>query len=522
MKKQALFLTFGLITLLFAYPAQGADTGTTIRLIDREYYEQECRVFCADCTNDTHPPLCSYIDVVPKGYQNQFSVEVNVFDSGYLAVYIDDRAPVSGDYNGGIDYDQLAFFYPQSGADPAAIGDGLQVFTTGKVRLSWFQPYDSVFRKEMNYRVLVYFRPHTDHEKSHLNYLSLREPREYDEYRIDNAGNIDPLCEDLENSSLAPVECASTSVRRARVVEKEDLIQETSDSDFQPPEIEMERENIYAFTGQRVDIKINYVNDPDGLCDEFNYQWFQSDGPGNYTLSPDEYGNTYFYPQESGEYYLRLYVTENCAGHDLKSSQTVKVRITDKTTTFSDLHGSNPYWDHIMELYTRGVIQGYSDGTVKPYNYVSRAEFLKMLFETAEVAVPDSFSYLFPDVPTGEWYTKYVYFAADKGVVVGYPDNYFRPTHPVNRAEALKMALHITDIPTKETLEVQFGDFGPDDWFSRYIQTAYREGIIDIAPESNVYPGDYITRGEAAKILVRTFLHPVNRLNIVNLKQFTD
>jgi hypothetical protein len=48
-------------------------------------------------------------------------------------------------------------------------------------------------------------------------------------------------------------------------------------------------------------------------------------------------------------------------------------------------------------------------------------------------------SKVFSDVPANEWYTSAVNSLSEKGIIAGYPDNTFRPTKNINRAELAVM-----------------------------------------------------------------------------------
>jgi hypothetical protein len=110
---------------------------------------------------------------------------------------------------------------------------------------------------------------------------------------------------------------------------------------------------------------------------------------------------------------------------------------------FSDIskYKEGTFSTFITWLEDQGVVQGYNDGTFKPENKINRAEFLKMLYETIGMEGAETTS-PFPDVPSNEWYTKYVKEAYATGVVEGYPDGYFRPENYINFAEASKIVMN--------------------------------------------------------------------------------
>ncbi|WP_341279889.1 S-layer homology domain-containing protein [Paenibacillus sp. FSL H8-0537] len=77
----------------------------------------------------------------------------------------------------------------------------------------------------------------------------------------------------------------------------------------------------------------------------------------------------------------------------------------------------------IEELVALGIINGYTDGTFKPGNSITRAELAKIIViatgsEKAATALQNVKS-SFKDVKTNEWYTGYINVATGKGLLLG-------------------------------------------------------------------------------------------------------
>ncbi len=77
----------------------------------------------------------------------------------------------------------------------------------------------------------------------------------------------------------------------------------------------------------------------------------------------------------------------------------------------------------IEELVALGIINGYTDGTFKPGNSITRAELAKIIViatgsEQAATALQNVKSQ-FKDVKTNEWYTGYINVATGKGLLLG-------------------------------------------------------------------------------------------------------
>ncbi len=517
-KALTLFIVSFLLILVFATSAYAL---RTTKLLDRTYIAQGCLAACAnpELCNEV---LCKDIDSVSYGFQKTFTQEVDVYPSGQIAVFVDREKGGDAPY-GGIDPNKDVLFLPNDGGDPVPVGDGLQVFKPGKVVLHFSQPYDDLYRREMEFRVIIYFYPHNQYDLDRQRQQRISDAHEFEQYKTDHVRDISDLCSEFSSGSiLAPNACVpeKTVITRQRT-QQGSLYVNQSESNRHKPLATLDRDTIFAFLHQPLSVDVLSVEDPDGLCDEYVYLWDTVSGP-DFSFAVDDLGNASFSSTEAGDFTVRFRLKESCVGHSLISDPLfVRVKISDRNTIFWDMPANHKYREYLYDLYALGVVQGYPDGSVKPDKLVSRAEFLKMLFGTARVAVPTTaFSYAFPDVIDGQWYASYVHYAKNLDIVQGYPDNYFRPTSSVNLAEALKMMLQITDIELKESLDVWFGDVDPDDWFSRYVQTAYREGILDeVQPQQNVFPERLLTRGEVAKLLVRTFLKPVNRINMVNVNK---
>lgn len=105
-------------------------------------------------------------------------------------------------------------------------------------------------------------------------------------------------------------------------------------------------------------------------------------------------------------------------------------------TTFPDVPSS--YWasGFIQELVTRGVIAGFPDGSFRPEEPVTRAQFAAIVskaFNKTPIRNPVQFT----DIPAGFWATDAIQKAYTTGFLAGYPGNTFRPSENIPRAQVL-------------------------------------------------------------------------------------
>lgn len=180
---------------------------------------------------------------------------------------------------------------------------------------------------------------------------------------------------------------------------------------------------------------------------------------------------------------------------------------------FSDVEEGSPYFVSISYLEKFGIVNGYNDGTFKPYDDVNRAEALKMLtiasglFKDSEIqAIESDDSRPFTDTPVSAWYTNYVTAAKDEGIVSGFPDGSFKPTQNITLAESLKILFEsLGDITfLEDNSEHLYNDTSESDWFVDYTAYAASEGIVNIYSSNTMNPNQDMTRGYLAEVIYRT------------------
>ncbi|MDP3975517.1 MAG: S-layer homology domain-containing protein, partial [bacterium] len=449
---------------------------------------------------------------------------------GYLSVFFRDQDERSNEH-GGFVPDTL--FFQRLSGERVELRDGLQVFERGNLVAEFDQPYTSSHREQINYEFVFYYLPHSEQEKQRLLLLIQDDEQDFSTYKRQSERDIQPLCTAVRGQPRTPYGCAggtSTGSGTASQTSPGDFVSnpaELPELDFsgkasRAPELTIRDDERLVFIGQPVMLHLDQVVDPDGKCGFFKFEWKKPASLQASDVSVDpRLGDLSFTPLNEGSFTIRVRAEEVCGavvGNKVSPFSNVRVIVNDKATAFSDLRYAPGLQGYVYDLYHLGVMKGYSDGTMRPNAAINRAEFLKMIFETLKYNIGDQvYSPRYPDVLPTHWFAKYVHQADVLGVVKGYADGRFHPSRTVNLAEALKMAMHFTTIEIKDSLEFLFGDVDYRDWYSRYVQTAYREGILeDIQPGSNVFPGQPLTRAKAAQIIVRTLLHPVNRINQAN------
>lgn len=143
---------------------------------------------------------------------------------------------------------------------------------------------------------------------------------------------------------------------------------------------------------------------------------------------------------------------------------------------FSDVADTSAYYEAITNLVEDGVINGYEDGTFKPDNTITRAEFSKLL-ATSSAPTGTQFNATntqFPDVAdstsSSAWAIPYIAYAVGTGAINGYDDGTFRPTNTVTYGEAVKMIVCTLGYgPVVDTTLTP--------WYQGYIDIANQIGL---------------------------------------------
>ncbi|MFM9412795.1 S-layer homology domain-containing protein [Peptococcus simiae] len=146
---------------------------------------------------------------------------------------------------------------------------------------------------------------------------------------------------------------------------------------------------------------------------------------------------------------------------------------------------------------------GYPDGTFAPNRGMTRAEVATMFTRLLKDRPIKWKKYDagFSDVKQGDWYANTVGYAVQKGIVTGYPDGSFKPNQPITRAEFSAIASRFAALTDEK--EITFIDLGADHWGYRAIRLAASHGWISGYPDDTFRPDRAITRAEVTSITNR-------------------
>ncbi|MCR4437328.1 MAG: S-layer homology domain-containing protein [Eubacteriales bacterium] len=168
---------------------------------------------------------------------------------------------------------------------------------------------------------------------------------------------------------------------------------------------------------------------------------------------------------------------------------------------FTDIEA---HWakSQITDWAGKGLIKGYSDGSFKPDNNITRAEFMAMVNRAFGYEKKDIVA--FKDVPTGAWYYEEVAKARAAGYISGFEDVTLRPDNPITRAETAAIIMRIKGLAADSGAAAKFSDeAGIPAWSKGAVGAAVRAGIMGGYPDGSFKAGNTITRAEAVVALNR-------------------
>jgi hypothetical protein len=177
-----------------------------------------------------------------------------------------------------------------------------------------------------------------------------------------------------------------------------------------------------------------------------------------------------------------------------------------QTATFSDVTAN--YWANpfIAELARRDIIAGFPDGTFKPEQPVTRAQFAAIVRQAFEKS-PERSAIQFTDVPTNYWAASAIQEAYTTGFLAGYPGNRFEPDQNIPREQVLvSLASGLDYSPTGEattTLNQYYSDANAISGYARSpIAAASERRIVVNYPNVRfLNPTETATRADVAAFI---------------------
>jgi len=198
------------------------------------------------------------------------------------------------------------------------------------------------------------------------------------------------------------------------------------------------------------------------------------------------------------------------------------------TISFTDVPSDSTFYTWIRCLACRGIISGYSDGTFRPGNDITRSQIAKMVSNAAGFN-EDPGPQIYEDVDPTHTFYAWINRLSMRGHMGGYPcgtipeepcgaENrpYFRPFANATRGQLAKIVANAAGVGGTPT-GLYYTDVPEDNPFYTWIMRLTNLGVMsgypcggegepcDDANRPYFRPFANVTRGQASKIVANTF-----------------
>lgn len=191
----------------------------------------------------------------------------------------------------------------------------------------------------------------------------------------------------------------------------------------------------------------------------------------------------------------------------IRLSHFSKYLVIESNKTFSDITN---HWAKLFieSMAAKNVVGGYSDGTFRPNNNITRAEFSKMILEGLEVELV-KYNGEFTDVKASNWYADYLATMKKLGLAEGYNDGTFKPDQYITRAEIAVILSNVIDVEVDKdeinTLLANYTDKDQiPDWAIEAIAKVVKSKVM-VGDNNRFMPSNNTTRAESVTTIYRIY-----------------
>ena len=183
-----------------------------------------------------------------------------------------------------------------------------------------------------------------------------------------------------------------------------------------------------------------------------------------------------------------------------------RLQLTEFTPrTFQDV-SDHSFADSLQTMATYRLINGYGDGTFRPNNHITRAEFCALMVNALGLTTNSNAECPFRDLTEQDWYYKPVMAMYQAGYISGYDDGFFAPNDTISQQEMIRILasaakflnMRIYDkakqAPTEQEL-VPYANYSS--WAKK---SAWLLDVCGLELE-HLDPGEKATRAQAADLL---------------------
>ncbi|MBN8659955.1 MAG: S-layer homology domain-containing protein [Candidatus Melainabacteria bacterium] len=174
---------------------------------------------------------------------------------------------------------------------------------------------------------------------------------------------------------------------------------------------------------------------------------------------------------------------------------------------------------YVGQLTQRSIIGGFPDGSFKPDDGITRAQFAAIAMKALNVP-PAAGAAQFKDVSPTYWASKAIAAVSQAGLVTGFPDGTFKPEDKITRAQALVILAKalpsgLADVSILNSY--QDGSSVPS-WAAPSVAKAAKARIIVSYPDpSQIRPNLNASRADVAALTYQTLVNLGQKLPVIKV-----
>jgi len=177
---------------------------------------------------------------------------------------------------------------------------------------------------------------------------------------------------------------------------------------------------------------------------------------------------------------------------------------------FTDVKTGDWYYDYVKIACDNNLISGTSATTFSPNTTMTRGQFVTLLGRFAKADTSGIVNTgKFTDVPAGEYYTPYVYWALGKGIVSGLTETTYGPNDNLTKEQMATLLVRYAD---NEKITIAPGGSASTNFIDAASISGYAQSSVNTLKNAGILTGDSsgmflpqksISRAEATTLFVR-------------------
>ncbi|RNF39987.1 S8 family peptidase [Planococcus salinus] len=222
--------------------------------------------------------------------------------------------------------------------------------------------------------------------------------------------------------------------------------------------------------------------------------WSLSEGD---TLIPETAPGEWELYKTAGTYSFKFAYTDQ---QGKKVTEVLKLDV--KQPAFPDVTMNAWYAPHISYLYSHDMMKGYTDGTFKPRKEITRAEALTLIGRAQGLSSKQR-NTRFTDVSFNNSASGYIQSAYEAGIIDGFPDGSFKPYQSVTRAEMAILIQNTYRFDYDDTKQMAFKDVHSRMASYEAIQALTQQDIARGVSSAYFDPVSYMNRFSFSVFMAR-------------------